>query len=142
MSSRRRHRPWFSPPPSSAAHLLFTIEHDSMARSMWLSPSRLHFSRSGEQISMLEWTLLFEDVAYRVVEQTQVEQLLVSTIWLGLDHGFGTRGEDQPLQFETMVLPDFDFQARYRTEAEARAGHAKAVEAVRAARGITVELMR
>lgn len=116
-----------------------------MARSMWLSPSRLHFSRSGEQISMLEWTLLFEDLAYRVVEQTYVLRRppsLVSTIWLGLDHGFGTRGEDQPLQFETMVLPDSDFQERYRTEAEARAGHARIVAAVEAAKTSAMESWR
>lgn len=141
MGSRLRCHPWFRT-PSQTARFLFDLANDPPARKMWLDPRLLHFNRSGEQISMLEWTMLFEDRAYRVVEQTQVEQALISTIWLGIDHGFGARGEDQPLQFETMVLPDTEFQARYRTEVEARAGHAATVEAVKVAHGIAVELVR
>lgn len=138
---RSHHAPWFRT-PSQAARLLFDVENDPELRAVWLDPRRLNFDRAGERISMLEWTLLFNDEAYRVVEQTRVGESLVSTVWLGIDQGIGSRGEDQPLQFETMVFPDMEFQARYRTEAEARAGHAKAVDAVRAARGIAVELVR
>jgi len=48
----------------------------------------------------------------------------VSTVWLGLDHGYGG---GPPLIFETMVFGgahDED-QWRYPTEVEALAGHAE-----------------
>lgn len=50
----------------------------------------------------------------------------VSTVWLGLDHGFGNA---KPLIFETMVFDRHGhdvYQARYSTEEEARIGHERA----------------
>ena len=53
----------------------------------------------------------------------------VSTVWLGLDHGFGMGGP--PLIFETMIFGDHGVsdhgQWRYSTEQAARQGHAEAV---------------
>ena len=68
---------------------------------------------------------MFEDVRYRVVELTTFpDGSLVSTVWLGLDHGFG---EGAPVIFETMDIPGQSIQQRYTTEEEARAGHVRAV---------------
>jgi hypothetical protein len=74
------------------------------------------------------------DATYRVVARTKLpDGKVVSTVWLGWDHGFFRKGP--PIIFETMVFPrepkteddsgawsnlDFD---RYATEAEAKAGH-------------------
>lgn len=56
----------------------------------------------------------------------------VSTIWLGLDHGFGT---GPPVIFETMVFGDDSEDldvARYSTEQQARDGHTEMVTIVAA----------
>jgi hypothetical protein len=60
----------------------------------------------------------------RVVAQTGNADLLVSTVFLGLDHNFGGRG--RPLLFETMT--NDRMVERYATWEEAEAGHKRAVE--------------
>lgn len=74
-----------------------------------------HFDREGARISNIEWMVLFRYDEYRNVTRTRLARhAFVSTVWLGQDLG-GI--------FETMVLPDYERQARYATEAEAWAGH-------------------
>lgn len=120
-----------------------------------------YFSRSGRPISMRDWCRIkawddeTNDRDYTRVAADDVGPYLISTVWLGLDHGFG----GPPLIFETMVfrtdLPDrrppweekeYEFDedeepeftrwtdldmARYGSEGEALAGHAAMVEKVR-----------
>ena len=56
---------------------------------------------------------------------------VVSTVWLGVDHGFGRT--DRPVIFETMARAnggaswDEDSLERYTTLAEAEAGHKQTV---------------
>lgn len=68
-----------------------------------------------------------------VVKQEQIGEFYVSTVFLRLDHGFGSG----PLWFETMVfakpkggqlMGDEQLQWRYGTYDAAEAGHARAVE--------------
>mgnify|MGYP001592752568 FL=1 len=69
----------------------------------------------------------------RIVAQEHVGNAFVSTVFLGLDHGWGPRSEG--LVFETMVFesPDGDERTmRYRTWDEAEAGHKRIVEEVKA----------
>lgn len=58
------------------------------------------------------------------------EAVLVSTIFLGMDHNFGGKGA--PVLFETLAqCPDgTDFANRYRTEEEARTGHERILQQV------------
>lgn len=58
----------------------------------------------------------------------------VSTVFLGLDHNFGSGGP--PILWETMIFnveteDGYQFQERYSTREEAIAGHAAAVEYAR-----------
>jgi hypothetical protein len=55
----------------------------------------------------------------------------VSTVYLGLDHGFGMNGDEGPILWESMVFPDCDVCERYRSHAEAIEGHRCLVEEVR-----------
>lgn len=100
------------------------------------------FDRHGRPISLAECARLLADEAYRRVASTTVGPYLVSTVWLGVDHGHGAPGG--PVAFETMVFAadttigtvgeavvDLDCR-RYRTEAEARAGHDETVALVHA----------
>jgi hypothetical protein len=81
---------------------------------------RVRASKSGEDVKRVALDVLPGDVR-------------ISTVWLGLDHGWGG---GPPLIFETLVFggPMDGEMDRYSTEAQAVEGHARMVEAVRAAR--------
>lgn len=93
-----------------------------------------HYGRDGEPISMRSWCRIreFAKETIRVAED-RVGPYWISTVWIGLDHGFG---QTAPLIFETMVFnretdeSDLDCR-RYSTEAEALWGHAQMVDEVR-----------
>lgn len=97
-----------------------------------------YYNRQGKKITQDEWLRLRQEFSYIVVKKTPVGPYEVSTVWLGIDHGF-YRG--RMLIFETMIFvrepgPDgmrdsLDYQARYTTEQEAEAGHGYAVERVK-----------
>lgn len=89
----------------------------------------LYFDRQGNPLRMMQWAKLVEDHNYKRVAQTDLPSgHIVSTLWLGLDHGH----HGKRLIFETMVFGpsgegDLD-QERYATEAEALAGHEEMVK--------------
>jgi hypothetical protein len=90
-----------------------------------------HYARDGTPITFGQWTVLFERFeAYRIVRQTWTHSgAWISTVWMGLDHAFGSRYR-APLIFETMAFHEGeDLECdRYTTEAEAIAGHEAIVE--------------
>lgn len=78
---------------------------------------------------VLRWASDYDQQSKRRVNLTVIEGYYrVSTVFLGLDHGFGLT----PLWFETMVFPakghrDLDME-RYATWDEAVKGHERMVE--------------
>ena len=90
--------------------------------------------RDGEQITIEQFMEKMGDDAYRFVEVTMIEKgaesCRVSTVWLGIDHGFD---EYEPVQlFETMVFggSKAGFERRYATEMEALTGHAETIQMI------------
>lgn len=98
-----------------------------------------------ENSATMEWAREFEKFQDRIVAHDDVDGRLVSTVFLGLDHGFGS---GPPVLFETMVFSnetktfrwsthereyheELD-QRRYCTWAEAVAGHAEILAETRA----------
>jgi hypothetical protein len=81
-----------------------------------------YFDRNGQPMTTDQFADLFGDWNYKRVAKTKVGDAEVSTVWLGLDHGYEDTG---PLIFETLVFggPLDDEMERYATEAEALAGH-------------------
>ncbi len=84
--------------------------------------------RTPVPVSMLTWARWFNDSAQRIVAQTEVRRpdadpVLVSTVFLGLDHNYYPSGP--PILFETMVFggPLDGYQYRYATFEEALQGH-------------------
>ncbi|SRR5216683_5278951 len=77
---------------------------------------------------LFEWGRWIEEHRdERIVKQdTLAGDVLVSTVFLGLDHSFG-RGK--PVLFETMIfgLDDDKYQRRYSTWGDALEGHAQAL---------------
>lgn len=78
----------------------------------------------------------------RIVAQDHVRHYLVSTVFLGIDHSFGS---GEPLLFETMVFDENtkhemfgqefsesldNYQERYHTWEEAEVGHKRIVDMV------------
>jgi hypothetical protein len=90
----------------------------------------LYFDREGKEISLDEFANLSEDRSYKIVKQEQIGEYFVSTVWLGIDHGFAGCLKI----FETMIFHDeldCDYMERYATESEAFFGHKEAVKYVR-----------
>ncbi len=95
--------------------------------------SRYYDRRGNPVADVITWARTFEE-ADRHVGDTTIGDVRVSTVWLGVDHNFGS---GPPLLFETMVFGGKldEEQERYSTEAEAEAGHARWVKLARALQG-------
>jgi hypothetical protein len=91
-----------------------------------------YFDIAGLPISLEYWAILFEDTEYRTVGRWENDEILISTVWMGLDAGHG-------LIFETMVFSAEGevIQSRYRTFEEAQRGH---IETVHAVTGLITEI--
>jgi len=78
---------------------------------------------------LITWARWYER-AERRIASNYVGDVLVSTVFLGLDHSFGV--ERGPILFETMIFggPEDGYQERYRTKDEAIVGHAHALSLV------------
>jgi hypothetical protein len=82
------------------------------------------YDRDGERISWGKGSWLCLHKSYVIVRHTHLpNDVVVSTVWLGMDHGYrpGTM-----LIFETMISGDYDYMERYATEDEAIEGHVRA----------------
>jgi len=79
-----------------------------------------------EDISV--WGKFMENTE-RIVDNTEIGDVVVSTVFLGLDHQYGV---GEPLLFETMIFGGVhdQYQERYSTWDEAVKGHAFACEMV------------
>jgi hypothetical protein len=87
------------------------------------------YDREGEPIDFERYSVLHDDPDYVVVAKDEVpgkRGYEVSTVWLGIDHGFSD--DREPVIFETMVFGSVydawsNFCIRYESEEEAEAGH-------------------
>ena len=78
---------------------------------------------------LLKWGRWLETTK-RHIAKDQVGGVQISTVFLGIDHSFGSR---PPIFWETMIFggPHDQYQERYSTRKEAEAGHQKALNLVR-----------
>jgi hypothetical protein len=94
----------------------------------------MYYDRDGRPIGTMEWARLHRDPTYLRVDRTVLAFsngiVEVSTVWLGIDHAWLG---GPPILFETMVFGGrwHQWQWRYGTEVEARAGHLIVTDAVR-----------
>jgi hypothetical protein len=98
-----------------------------------------YYDRSGKRITVGQWSSLFGSETYRFIVAGTHGELVVSTVWLGLDHA-GVGDSFRPQIFETIVFgPNDDGETdwlgeatyRWRTEAEALEGHRRILGALR-----------
>ena len=86
--------------------------------------------REVSEAAWYEW--MAGDFGRRRIAVTELNDAVVSTVFLPMDHGFDG---DPPILFETLVFggPLDGELERYRTSEEAERGHAAMVERVKAA---------
>jgi len=79
-------------------------------------------------VDLLTWAKWLE-TANTQIEETNIGKVRVSTVFLGLEHGFK---DGKPLIFETMIFGGkYDqYQDRYSSKEEAIIGHKKAVDLI------------
>jgi hypothetical protein len=87
----------------------------------------VYYNREGQPMDHAAYLAKLGDKAYRRVAKDTIGDSDVSTVWLGLDHGWGYAGA--PVIFESMVFRGGNEEdcVRYSTEADALAGHAELV---------------
>jgi hypothetical protein len=91
-----------------------------------------YYDRGGRPIDVHRWAELYESSNDRRVAADDLPGgVLVSTVFLGIDHNFDPAGP--PLIFETMVFGGpYDQETwRYATEAQALATHRQIVAVLR-----------
>ena len=86
--------------------------------------SSSYYDRYGKPIDLMAWAKLHNNAKYKIVQQDRVLDMFLSTVWLGLDHSFGS---GPPLIFETMLFNagEEEYCERYSTLEEAKVGHTK-----------------
>lgn len=99
-----------------------------------MSEIPMYYGRDGQPVDQAEMLRLFGDPALRRVAEDTIGEAWVSTVHLVLDHSFGLGGP--PIIFETMIFGGShnQWQARYTSEEQARAGHEAVVQALREGR--------
>lgn len=77
----------------------------------------------------VKWAKFFENDKLRIIKRAEIGNITISTVFLGIDHGFGGR----PRWFETMIFngPLDGKQERYESQAEAIRGHNYLVKKVK-----------
>jgi len=84
------------------------------------------YDQEGRPMEIMEWGRARQDLANIIVARDERDEIMVSTVWIGIDHGWG---QGPPIIFETMIFggKHDQYQERYATRDEALAGHARAV---------------
>ncbi len=80
-----------------------------------------------QEVDTMTWARWFEKGNRDVAKTDLPGDVHVSTVFLGLDHRFF--GDGPPILWETMIFggPHDQYQDRYSSLEEAKAGHEKAV---------------
>lgn len=99
-----------------------------------------------KEVDFLTWARWFENIDNRIVDRTDIgEDVFVSTVFLGLDHGLGREmcfeEGRKPVLFETMVMGGkYNSRGwRYSSYGEAKIGHWKIVDCIKVGEPPNVE---
>lgn len=82
------------------------------------------------------WAQFF-DSDERIVAQDMIGDILISTVFLGIDHSFHFDNEESPVLFESMVFGGNELDGicqRYHTWSEAENGHKELINFIRKSR--------
>lgn len=87
-----------------------------------------------KEVDLMTWAQWIEQRKNKVARTRVKNGVLISTIFLGLDHQYG---DGPPLLFETMIFggENDGYQSRYSTWEEAEDGHKSAIKIARQTSG-------
>lgn len=91
----------------------------------------LKYRKPVPEPDLYKWGKWFENT-YRYVRKTYIDDIFISTVFLGLDHSFSS--QEYPILFETMIFRNgesFDYQTRCQTWRQALKMHWQAVKWVK-----------
>lgn len=95
-----------------------------------------YYDPKGNELTTEEWVELFgkrliDSSDWWIVGKDSIDNITISTVWLGLDYQFADEGP--PLIFESMIFggDDDGETLRYSTWQEAERGHKELVEKIR-----------
>lgn len=117
--------------------LLVSLNHHKNEKTLTMSNNYILIGKTPKKASnVVEWGRWFEaNDKNRVVGIDILNNVRVSTVFLGIDHNFSPRatGNSEPILFETMIFggKHDQYQRRYSTWAEAEIGHKKALEMIK-----------
>lgn len=87
-----------------------------------------------KEVDLITWATWLENrdgkSIGRITKQTKIDKITISTVFLGLDHSFGFG--KKPVLWETMIFGSklkalTEYQVRYSSLEDAKAGHEDAV---------------
>lgn len=116
----------------------FQRQFDEATGRKWNDPVKWFvLDEAGEPVpakSLPGWERAYGDHKKRIVKQEWIENVRVSTVFLGLDHNYGG---GEPILWETMTFSnrkDFEYEMNRcsGSREQAEAMHAKMVERVKA----------
>ena len=92
----------------------------------------LNKNRKIKKVDLMTWAKWFKSSQDRIIGKDIIKGIRVSTVFLGIDHGFGL---GKPILFETIIFGSNlkklqGYQERYHTLQEAEKGHKDAIEFV------------
>lgn len=99
-----------------------------------------YYDKENNPITLEGYCELLADRNYKHVSRSKINHWVVSTVWLGLDHGHTFIEGAKPIIFETMIyktgrtsisIKFKNFQVRYSTIKEANRGHADVLHELR-----------
>jgi len=90
-----------------------------------------YYDKNGDEITMEQWGVLFQDWRYRCIAQHCILGVMISTVWIGIDPGIEIDPDRLPLIFETMIFNEEQPCYKWATEDQARREHEKLVAEVK-----------
>lgn len=90
------------------------------------------------QVSLAESYKLYENMDMKVTARDQVNEVVISTVFLGIDHNILNSSSNVPVLWETMIFNgEHDgYQERYTSHEDALAGHQRALDLVKSAQTV------
>lgn len=82
------------------------------------------------EVSLQESYKIYDDPNMKITKQDKIGDILVSTVFLGMDHSYEKQGN--PILWETMIFGgEHDlYQERYSSHEDALIGHQRALDLV------------
>jgi hypothetical protein len=83
-------------------------------------------------VTIKEAIKLYKNPEMKIVKQDTIDDVFISTVFLGMDHSWSNKPGHKPVLWETMIFGGeySEYQERYTSHHDALEGHQKAIDLV------------